>query len=88
VSGTDPNAALAAAQANPGDIPAQLLAADVEVLSGLADRAYVRLVDLVRRSAGEDRETIRRHLLSLFAVAGPDDPAVASARRALASALF
>jgi putative thioredoxin len=27
-------------------------------------------------------------LLSLFSVAGPDDPAVAGARRALASALF
>jgi putative thioredoxin len=88
VAGVDPNAALAAAQAAPADIPAQLLAADVEVLAGLADRAYTRLVDLVRRSEGEDRETIRRHLLSLFAVAGPDDPAVAAARRALASALF
>jgi putative thioredoxin len=88
VAGVDPNAALATAQAEPADIPAQLLAADVEVLAGLADRAYTRLVDLVRRSSGEDRETVRRHLLSLFAVAGPDDPAVAAARRALASALF
>jgi putative thioredoxin len=87
-AGVDPNAALAAAQAEPDNVPAQLLAADVEVLSGFADRAYTRLVDLVRRSAGEDRETVRRHLLSLFAVAGPDDPAVAAARRALASALF
>jgi putative thioredoxin len=87
-AGVDPNAALAAAQAGPDDLPAQLLAADVEVLSGFADRAYLRLVDLVRRSAGEDRETVRRHLVSLFAVAGPDDPAVAAARRALASALF
>jgi putative thioredoxin len=87
-AGVDPNAALAAAQASPDDLPAQLLAADVEVLSGFAERAYTRLVDLVRRSAGEDRETVRRHLLSLFAVAGPDDPAVAPARRALASALF
>jgi putative thioredoxin len=87
-AGVDPNAALAQAQARPDDVAAQLLAADVEVLSGLADRAYSRLVDLVRRSSGEDRETVRRHLVSLFAVAGPDDPAVAAARRALASALF
>ena len=88
VSGVDPAAALAAAEAGPDDMPAQLLAADVEVQSGQADRAYSRLVDLVRRSAGDDREIIRRHLLALFTVAGPDDPAVAAARRALASALF
>jgi putative thioredoxin len=87
-AGVDPNAALAQAQARPDDVAAQLLAADVEVLSGFADRAYTRLVDLVRRSSGEDRETVRRHLVSLFTVAGPDDPAVAAARRALASALF
>jgi putative thioredoxin len=88
VVGVDPAAAIAAAQANPDDVPGQLLAADVEVLAGQAEQAYARLVDLVRRSAGDDRETIRRHLVSLFAVAGPDDPAVAAARRALASALF
>ena len=40
------------------------------------------------RVAGDDRERIRRHLLSLFTIAGPDDPAVNAARRALASALF
>ena len=43
---------------------------------------------LVRRTAGEDRDAVRQHLVSLFTIAGPDDPAVASARRALASALF
>ncbi len=67
---------------------AQLLAADVEVLGGEAERAYKRLVDLVRRSVGDDKETVRRHLVSLFTIAGPDDPAVSAARRALASALF
>jgi putative thioredoxin len=84
----DPSEALAQAAADPDDIPAQLLAADVEVLSGLADEAYARLVQLVRRTSGEDRDAVRRHLVSLFTVAGPDDPAVAKARRALASALF
>ena len=88
VTGVDPAAALADAAARPDDVPAQLLAADIEVLSGEAEQAYARLVNLVRRSSGEDREGIRRHLISLFTVAGPDDPAVAGARRALASALF
>jgi putative thioredoxin len=88
VKGVDPQAALAAADDTPGDMAAQMLAADVEVLSGNADQAYQRLVNLVRRVYGDDRETVRQHLLSLFAVAGPDDPAVAAARRSLASALF
>lgn len=88
VAGVDPNEALASAAAKPDDVAAQLLAADVEVLAGEAERAYRRLVELVRNVYGDDRETVRQHLVSLFAVAGPDDPAVASARRALASALF
>lgn len=88
VRGVDPNAALAAASAAPDDVAAQLLAADVEVLSGQAEQAYARLVDLVGRTSGDDRETARKHLLSLFTIAGPDDPAVATARRALARALF
>ncbi|MGN9894181.1 tetratricopeptide repeat protein [Micromonospora sp. L31] len=88
VAGVDPQAAVAAAQAAPDDVEAQLLAADIEVLSGLAEQAYARLVSLVRRTAGDDREKVRQHLVSLFTIAGPDDPAVASARRALASALF
>ncbi len=88
VKGVDPYEALARAEAAPDDVDAQLLAADVQVLSGEAHAAYTRLVDLVRRTSGEDRERIRKHLVSLFTVAEPDDPAVAAARRALASALF
>jgi putative thioredoxin len=88
VAGADPRAALAAAEQAPDDVEAQLLAADIEVLSGLAEQAYARLVGLVRRTTGDDREKVRQHLVSLFTIAGPEDPAVASARRALASALF
>ncbi|GAA2698861.1 tetratricopeptide repeat protein [Micromonospora olivasterospora] len=88
VAGADPGAALAAAEADPDDVDAHLLAADIEVLSGQAEAAYARLVGLVRRAAGDDRDKVRQHLVGLFTIAGPDDPAVASARRALASALF
>jgi putative thioredoxin len=88
VQGADPARALADAQARPDDVDAQVLAADVEVLMGEADKAYQRLIDLVRRTSGDERETVRKHLVSLFTMAGPDDPAVAGARRALASALF
>jgi len=88
VSGVEPATALAAAERGPDDLAAQGLAADVEVATGHADRAYARLIDFIRRAAGDEREKARVHLVSLFTIAGPDDPAVAAARRALASALF
>jgi putative thioredoxin len=88
VSAVDPAATLAKAAANPDDLDAQRLAADVEVLSGQAPAAYDRLVSVIRRTSGDDRDAVRKHLLSLFSVAGPEDPAVSSARRALARALF
>jgi putative thioredoxin len=88
ISGVDPQVAMDAARAKPDDIDAQALAADVEVLAGQAEAGYQRLIDLVRRVFGDDRERVRKHLVSLFTVAGPDDPAVAAARRALANALF
>lgn len=88
VQAIDPEAALADADAKPDDLQAQLRAADVQVLSGQAEAAYARLVNLVRRVYGDDREIVRQHLVSLFTIAGPDDPAVAAARRSLASALF
>jgi putative thioredoxin len=88
VGGADPAAALAKAAADPDDLAAQRLAADIEVLSGQAPEAYDRLVSLVRRTSGDERDEVRKHLLSLFSVAGPDDPAVSTARRALARALF
>jgi putative thioredoxin len=88
VNGVDAGSALAAAEAAPDDVAAQSLAADVEMTRGEADNAYARLVDLVRRSSGAERDAARAHLLSLFAMASPDDPAVVKARRDLASALF
>jgi len=88
VTGIDATAVLASALDRPDDLPAQLLAADVEVILGRAEQGYARLVDLVRRTSGDERDKARAHLLSLFTVAGPDDPAVAAARRSLASALF
>ena len=88
VDGVDPQAALVAAQANPDDVDVQTLAADLEVLAGRAEQAYARLVDLARRSSGDQRDRVRQHLVSLFTMASPDDPAVAAARRALANALF
>jgi putative thioredoxin len=85
---TDGRAVLTAAEAAPNDIDAQTRAADVEFVSGLAEQAFQRLIALIRRTAGDDRNRVRTHLLDLFAIAPPDDPAVAKARRDLTSALF
>jgi putative thioredoxin len=87
INGVDHAAALRAADGAPDDVDAQLTAADVEVYRGEAERAYARLVDLIRRKTPE-RDRVRQHLLSLFTIAGPDDPAVNRARRDLANALF
>ncbi|MBD0292424.1 MAG: tetratricopeptide repeat protein [Jiangellaceae bacterium] len=84
----DARQVLTAAQRSPADVAAQLLAADVEMLSGQVDAAFARLVDTVRRMSGDDRETVRSRLLDLFEIVGPSDPRVAKARSALASALF
>jgi putative thioredoxin len=86
--GTDPHDVLAAASAAPDDIAAQTLAADVEVAQGLVEHAVSRLVDLVRRTEGADRDVARTHLIGLFELLGDDDPRVAKGRTALANALF
>ena len=84
----DPDAVLAAAAAAPDDAQAQTAAADVEVLTERIDEAIARLVDFVRRSAGDDRDVARRHLLSLFDALDPDDPRIVTGRRSLSNALF
>ena len=86
--GADPQAALAAAAAAPDSLEAQALAADVELLSGLVDEAFARIIDLVRRTSGAERTAARDHVLSLFVLVGDSDPRVIRARTALASALF
>ena len=84
----DAQAVRAAAEAAPDDVDAQLAAADVDMLEGLVDRAFKRLVDLVARTSGADRDRARVHLLGLFDAAGPDDPSIPAARSALSRALF
>lgn len=86
--GVDPSAARAAAAAAPGDPSAQVLAADLDLLGGHVEDAFARLVDAVRVTAGDDRNTVRLHLVELFTVVGPDDERVVKARKALTAALF
>ncbi len=73
---------------DPADLDAQLLAADLEMLSGSIDEAFNRIIAVVKRTSGDERDKARRHLLGLFDALPAEDPSLAKARRALASALF
>lgn len=86
--GVDLTAARAAAAADPDDIGAQTLVADLDLLGGHVDDAFDRLINLVRRTTEADRDTARTHLIGLFGAVGSDDPRVQRARRDLTSALF
>jgi putative thioredoxin len=86
--GADLVAARQAAADNPDDVDAQTLVADLDLAGGHVDDAFGRLIDLVRRTAGDERDRARTHLLGLFAAVGNDDPRVLKGRQNLASALF
>ncbi|MCH6162702.1 tetratricopeptide repeat protein [Streptomyces marispadix] len=73
---------------SPSDVDAQLRAADLDMAGGHVEDAFGRLVETVKRSAGDDRETARVRLLELFEVIGAEDPRVVTARSALARVLF
>lgn len=76
------------ANAAPNDIDAQLAAADVLLLNQDPEGAFDRIIDVVRRSAGDDRDRARTRLLELFELFDPAEPFVMTARRKLASALY
>ncbi|GAA1930427.1 tetratricopeptide repeat protein [Nocardioides lentus] len=80
--------ARAAAAADPDDVDAQLLVADLDLLGGHVEDSFGRLVGLVRRTREGERDRVREHLISLFTVVGNADPRVQRGRQDLASALF
>jgi putative thioredoxin len=86
--GADEESARRAAADRPDDVAAQVAVADLDMLHGSVEDAVSRLVDLIRRTAADDRDRARQHLLKLFEVLDPDDPRLANGRRALANALF
>ncbi|MFI7409350.1 tetratricopeptide repeat protein [Streptomyces sp. NPDC049627] len=88
VQGADPQQVRKDAAEKPGDAQAQIAAADLDLVGGHVEDAFGRLIETVRRTVGDDRDTVRLRLLELFEVVGAEDPRVAAARRALARALF
>jgi putative thioredoxin len=88
VQSLDPQQVRTDAAEKPADVPAQIAAADLDLVGGHVEDAFGRLIDTVRRTFGDDRDAVRVRLLELFDVVGADDPRVVAARRALARALF
>jgi len=88
VKDLDPKEVLTLASANPDEITIQLKAADIEIASGLNQEAFSRLIRLVKVSAGDDKKTVREHLIELFTLVDPADPQLITARKELASALY
>ena len=77
-----------AAQENPDDPDAQAQAADLELAAGQVDASFDRLLGVFQRVTGDERDKVRRHLLTLFDVLPPRDPRIAKARSRLSSLLF
>jgi putative thioredoxin len=88
VSSYDEPAVRRAAAEHPADPEVQNKVADIDLASGRVDEAFDRLLGVVRRTAGEDREKARAHLVSLFEIFPPRDPRVTKARATLSSLLF
>ncbi|RBP68013.1 putative thioredoxin [Brevibacterium sanguinis] len=88
LAGADPAQLISAADADPKNAEAAMAAADAEIVGGDPERAFTRLIALIRTSAGDEKEALRLRVLELFEVLGADDPAVTKARTALMRALF
>lgn len=71
----------------PHDVDAQLAVADLDVLGGMVDDAFGRLLDVVAATSGDERDKARARLIELFDVVGPTDSRVNAARQRLASLL-
>ncbi len=73
---------------HPDDVAAQLRVADIDLAAGRVEEAFDRLLGVVRRTTGEQREEARKHLVGLFDLMPPRDPQLLRARSALSSLLF
>ncbi|HEY1616167.1 MAG TPA: tetratricopeptide repeat protein [Streptosporangiaceae bacterium] len=88
VAGYDQARVRQEAAAGPREVAAQTAMADLELVGGDVAASFRRLLDLIRVSAGEDKDRARVHLLGLFEIFPPRDPQVTKARAALSSLLF
>jgi putative thioredoxin len=73
---------------HPADPDAQAKVADIDLASGRIDEAFDRLLGVIRRTSGDERDKARVHLVSLFEIFPPRDPRVTKARSSLTALLF
>ena len=88
VNSLDPAKVRRAAAERPNDPEAQGDAADLELASGQIEESFSRMLGLIGRTTGDDRNKARLHLISLFDILPPRDPRVTKARGKLSSLLF
>lgn len=72
----------------PDDVAGQLAAADASFAADDVDASLRRMLDLLARTSGDDRDAVRERLIEYFELLGPDDPRVAPARREMTRSLF
>ncbi|MGM1030589.1 MAG: tetratricopeptide repeat protein [Actinomycetota bacterium] len=77
-----------AAAAQPEDVEAQLLAADLDLSGGHVEDAFLRLLDLLATLSGDEKQDVRLRLLDHFEIVGVDDPRVNAARKRLTTLLY
>ena len=73
---------------HPADPEAQARVADLDLASGRVDEAFDRMLGVVRRTSGDERNKARVHLVGLFEIFPPRDSRVSKARAALSALLF
>jgi len=88
VSSYDQARARREAAEHPAEAEAQIRVADIDLASGRVEEAFDRLLGVVRRTSGEERNQARAHLVSLFDLLPPRDPRVTKARSTLSALLF
>jgi putative thioredoxin len=69
-------------------VDAQVRVADIDLALGKIEASFDRLLEVISRSSGEDRDKARVHLLGLFEAFPPREPLVTRARARLSSLLF
>ena len=79
---------IAAAEGDKGDVDKQMRAADAEVVAGAPEKAFDRLIETMKTTAGDEKSRLRERLLELFGLFEGNDPRVMEARTKLASALY
>lgn len=57
---------IAAAEGDKGDVDKQMRAADAEVVAGAPEKAFDRLIETMKTTAGDEKSRLRERLLELF----------------------